>query len=271
MRRTSKAAPRFGRAASAALFAAGVVLFGSAPAWAVEDHSTTEPTASSSMSDHSDPMGMEPTPSGQEGTGAAETEGDGHSGDQSHISECVIEAVEAGTEAEECVKAPNPIVPATNELVWGSISFVVLFVVLWKFGVPAVKKGMDARAARISGDLDEASRSRDEASAILDQYQRQLADAKSEASRIIEAARQDADRIRADLHRQAETEVSEIRQRASDDIAAQAERVKAGLRAEMAQLSIELAEKVVERSLDRDTNMALIESFINQAGRPSAN
>jgi F0F1-type ATP synthase membrane subunit b/b' len=34
----------------------------------------------------------------------------------------------------------------------------------------------------------------------------------------------------------------------------------------VAELAIELAEKVVERNLDRDTNMALIESFINQVG-----
>lgn len=191
--------------------------------------------------------------------------------EQSHISECVIEAVDAGTEAEECVEAPSPILPATNELVWGSISFVVLFIVLAKFGFPAIKKGMDARADRIRSDLDEASGAKEEAASILDQYQRQLADAKGEASRIIEAARQDADKIRQDLQKQAEAEVAGIRQRATDDINAQAERVKAGLRAEMAQLSIELAEKVVERNLDRDTNLALIESFITQASRPSAN
>lgn len=191
--------------------------------------------------------------------------------EQTHIGHCVEQAVEAGTKAEDCLKAPSPILPATNELVWGILSFAILFVLLAKFGFPAVKKGMDARADRIRTDLDEASAARDEASSILDQYQRQLADAKSEASRIIDAARQDADKIRQDLHRQAEAEVSSIRQRASDDIAAQAERVKAGLRAEMAQISIELAEKVVERSLDRDTNLALIESFITQAGKPSPN
>lgn len=206
------------------------------------------------------------TPGGATEPGAGEAKHE-----QSHISECVIEAVEAGTEAEECLKAPNPILPATNELVWGSISFVVLFFVLAKFGFPAVKKGMDARADRIRADLDGAETAKTEAASILDQYQRQLADAKGEATRIIEAARQDADKIRQDLHRQAEAEVAGVRQRATDDINAQAERVKAGLRAEMAQLSIELAEKVVERNLDRDTNLALIESFITQASRPSSN
>ena len=159
----------------------------------------------------------------------------------------------------------NPILPATNEIIWGALSFAVLFVLIAKVAYPRVKQGMDARAEKIRSNLDEAERTRDEANSILEQYQRQLADAKGESARIIEEARQAADKLRQDLKKQAEAEVAEIKQRAQDDIAAQAERVKANLRAEVAEMSFELAEKVVEKSLDRETNMALIESFINQA------
>ena len=40
----------------------------------------------------------------------------------------------------------------------------------------------------------------------------------------------------------------------------------ADLQGRVAELSIELAEKVVEHNLDRDTQTALIESYINQVG-----
>ena len=40
----------------------------------------------------------------------------------------------------------------------------------------------------------------------------------------------------------------------------------ADLRAQVSDLSIELAEKVVERNLDRDTQVALIENYINSVG-----
>ncbi len=200
-----------------------------------------------------------------ETSGAPEAEGEGGPA-QGHISECVIDAVEAGTEAEECVKAPNPIVPALNELVWGAISFVVLFFLLAKKGYPAIKKGMDARATRIQSSIDDADRAKAEAGTILEQYQRQLADARNESARIIDEARQTADQLRQDLKRQAEAEVAEVRQRAQADIDAQVARAMADLQARVATLSIELAERVVERSLDRDTNMALIERFIDQAG-----
>ncbi len=168
----------------------------------------------------------------------------------------------AQAHAEEEV---NPILPATNEIIWGALSFLLLYALMSKFAFPAVKKAMDGRSERIRQSLDEAERAKSEAQTVLEDYRRQLSDARNESARIIEEARQAADKLRQDLKRQAEAEVAEIRQRAQDDIAAQAERVKAGLRAEVAELSIELAEKVVERSLDRDTNMALIENFINQA------
>ncbi|MEA2826052.1 MAG: F-type H+-transporting ATPase subunit b [Actinomycetota bacterium] len=178
--------------------------------------------------------------------------------------------LQAAGEAAAPVEKVNPILPATNEILWGAVSFLVLLVFMVKKGFPAVKKGMDARADKIRKSLDEADAAKAEADTILDEYRSKLADASTEAARIIEAARQDADKVRQDLRKQAETEVAEIRERATADINAHVERVKANLRTEMATLTIELAEKVVERSLDRETNMALIESFIEQASRQPA-
>jgi len=176
----------------------------------------------------------------------------------------------AGEQVAGAEEKVNPILPATNEIIWGAISFLVLLFFMVKKGFPAVKKAMDARADKIRKSLDEAEAAKAEADTILDEYRAKLADASTEAARIIEAARQDADRVRQDLRRQAEAEVAEIRERATADINSHVERVKAGLRTEMSRLTIELAEKIVERNLDRDTNMALIESFIEQASRQPA-
>ncbi len=177
---------------------------------------------------------------------------------------------EAGEHAVEAEEKVNPILPAMNEVIWGAISFLVLLFFMVRRGFPAVKKGMDARAEKIRASIAEAEKAKDEADTILEEYRRQLADAKGEAARIIEAARQDSDRVRQELRKQAEAEVAEIRERAMADINTHVDRVKANLRTEVARLSIELAEKVVERNLDRDTNMALIESFIEQASRQPA-
>src|SRR5438105_4520411 len=142
--------------------------------------------------------------------------------------EC-IKKLQEGGKIDDCQKSPSPILPATNELIWGALSFVLLFYALRRFAYPQLKQSMDARAEKIRNSIDEAERARGEAEQILQQYQRQLSDARSEAARIIEEARQAADKLRQDLKKQAETEVAELKGRAQEDIQAQVDRAMSDL------------------------------------------
>ena len=47
--------------------------------------------------------------------------------------------LEEGKTIDDCQQSPNPLLPAWNEVIWGSLSFVVLLVGMWKFGLPAVQ------------------------------------------------------------------------------------------------------------------------------------
>jgi F-type H+-transporting ATPase subunit b len=185
---------------------------------------------------------------------------------KAQLREECIKKLEGGKDVDDCQKAPSPILPATNELIWGGISFVVLLVLMSKFAFPALKKGMDDRTERIRKDLDEAEGAKTEADRIREDYSRQLADAKSEAGRIIEEARQAADGVRRDLTARAETEAQELRQRNAEQLEAERARLMGEIRGQVSTLAIELAEKVVEANLDQDTNTRLIESYISQVG-----
>lgn len=196
--------------------------------------------------------------------GAAETTGEVKYADKA-TEECAHLLAE-GKKVDDCQEAPSPILPATNELIWGGISFVVLLVLLSKFAFPAIKKGMDDRTERIRKDLDEAEGAKTEADRIREDYSRQLADAKAEAGRIIEEARQAADAVRRDLTARAEQEAQELRQRNAEQLEAERTRIMGELRGQVSTLAIELAEKVVEANLDRDANNRLIESYISQVG-----
>lgn len=180
--------------------------------------------------------------------------------------EC-FELLERGGEVDECQEAPSPILPATNELIWGGLSFLVLFILLAKFAYPPLKKGMDDRTERIRKDFDEAEGAKTEADRIREEYSRQLADAKGESARIIEEARQAADAVRRDLTQRAEHDAQELRQRNAEQIDAERARIMSELQGQVAALAIELAEKVVEANLDRATNERLIESYIQQVGQ----
>ena len=189
-----------------------------------------------------------------------------------HENEECLELLEEGKDVDDCQEAPSPILPATNEIVWGSISFVILFAALAKFAYPAIRKGMEGRTDKIRVSLDEAERTRAQAQTILDDYQRQLADAKSEAGRIIEEARQAAEAMRRDLIAKAEADAALTRERATADIQTQVERATADLREQVAALSVEAAELVVGRALtDRDQQLALVEDFITRVGSHGTN
>lgn len=163
-------------------------------------------------------------------------------------------------------EAHNPILPVMSELVYAALAFFVLLALMaWKL-FPAVKKAMDARSDRIRDSLDEAERNKAEASRILEDYQRQLADAKNESARIIEEARQTAEQLRKDLMARAEAEVAEFRTRANEEISAAQGRAVADVQGQIKALAVEAAQIVVQRNLDRETNEALVEQFINQVG-----
>jgi F-type H+-transporting ATPase subunit b len=168
--------------------------------------------------------------------------------------------------AATSVQAKNPILPDAKEIIWTVIAFAFVFVILAKFAFPAVRKGLQAREDRIRSDLERAERARTEAEQTLEQYQRQLADARSEATRIIEQGRQAAEEVRRDLIARAERDAAEIRGRAQADSRLAGERALTELRSEVASLSVDLAEKIVERNLDRDTQLQLIEQYINSVG-----
>jgi len=197
---------------------------------------------------------------------AEEIEHAAHEADLDHdVIECVANAAK-NNDTDSCVESPSPILPATNEIVWGSLSFVLLFAALWKFGIPAAKSMMDARTERIRTSIDDAERAKTDAEGVLVEYQAQLADARAESSRIIEEARVQAEQVRRDLIARAEADATELRQRAADQAVAERERVLGEIRTDVRDLAIELAEKVVEANLDRDANTRLIENYISSVG-----
>ena len=196
-----------------------------------------------------------------------------------HIVHCVEEALHdnvpeegkkdfgaAADAIEDCKKSKSIIAPATPELIWGTIAFAIVAFALIKFAFPGLKKALADRQAKIKGDLEAAERARTEAEDEKRKFEAQLGDARGEANRIVEEAREAAEQVRRDLTARAETEAAEIRSRAQQDAQLAADRAMTDVQQRVADISIELAEKIVERNLDKDTQMALVESYISSVG-----
>jgi F-type H+-transporting ATPase subunit b len=187
------------------------------------------------------------------------------------LRECVEKALKGSNSdlqnsIDDCHKAKSIVVPAVPELIWGSIAFLIVLGVLIKFAFPALKKTMQDRTDKIRNDLEGAEAAKAEAERDRQEYQQKLVESRAEGQHLVEAARADAERVRAEVIARAEADAAEIKARASDDIRLATERAQADLQSSVKDLSIELAEKVVERNLDPETQRALIDSYIAQVG-----
>ena len=178
-----------------------------------------------------------------------------------------ISDAEAEKETTDCFSAPSPIVPATNELIWGSAAFLLVAVGLMKFGFPAVKKGIAGREEKIRGDLASAESSMQEAANKSAEFDAKMADAKNEAAKIIDEAKEQALLVKADLIKKAESEAASIREKANNDAKSTASRAMDDIQNQVASLSVDLAEKLVKKNLDRDTQIALVNSYIEELSK----
>jgi F-type H+-transporting ATPase subunit b len=176
--------------------------------------------------------------------------------------ECLPILIEGGT-IDDCREAPNPLLPETNEIIWGAAGFIIVFFFLAKFGVPAIKGTMNERTERIRNDLQAAEDQKNEAETVLAEYRAQLNDARTEAGRIIEEARQAADQLRRDQEAALQTELAEQRQRSMAEIESAKAQAMADLRTDVAQLAIGAAESIVGSSLDTATQTRLVDEYIN--------
>lgn len=165
---------------------------------------------------------------------------------------------------DECIEAPNVLLPELNEIIWGGIGFLVVLFFMIKFGFPAAKRAMSDRTAKIQGDLDAAEQAKADALAVKADYESKVSDAKGEAARIIEEARQSADQLKADQQARLTEELAANRAQAQADIDAAKRAAMAELRGEVATIAIGAAETVVGQNLDRNAQIQLVEDYINR-------
>jgi F-type H+-transporting ATPase subunit b len=176
------------------------------------------------------------------------------------VQTLLVLATEGGGEAGGAAL----LLPETAELVWGLVGFALLMVFMSKFAFPKLTALLDERAARIQGQLEEAEAAKADAQKTRQEYQSKLAEARSEASEIIEQARSDAERIHGEKVAEAEQEAEQIRARAQEDADGARSRVVADLRSQVAAASVELAGKIVQKELDPQQHRALVDQYIDE-------
>jgi len=156
------------------------------------------------------------------------------------------QSVAETTETEEL----NPLLPETYDIIWSLVIVVILFFVFQKYALPKFQAILDERAEKIEGGLQHAEAAQAEAAALRAEYEQQLADARTEAARIKEAARVEGGAIAAEIKAKATADAARTVETAQRQIEAERQQAAVSLRADVGALATELASKIVGESLE---------------------
>lgn len=177
------------------------------------------------------------------------------------------EEVAGGGDSSTRVVLPEP-----NELIWGAIAFLILFVALAKFAWPRLRQTLQDREDAIRSELERAEQARVEAEQRREEYDARIADAKNEADRIMREANEASEQVRQDRIARAEDEARQIVEKARSDAAQESQRAFADLQRTVADLSLEAAKRVIEAELSNpDAQRKLVEQFIASTGAGANN
>jgi F-type H+-transporting ATPase subunit b len=160
-------------------------------------------------------------------------------------------ATSAHTSAEGGVKAPFP--PFNKEyfasqLVWFAVFFVALYVIIGRIAIPQIGGIMAARDKRMSDDIAEANKLKEQSDAALDAYEKALSDARNRAQTM-------ANETRDKLNAEAEQTRKSLEARLAGKLA-EAEKIIAGTK-QSAMANIE--------TVATDTAAAIVERLIGTA------
>jgi F-type H+-transporting ATPase subunit b len=154
-----------------------------------------------------------------------------------------------------------------NPEFWVGVGFVlVILLLVWKGAPKMIGTILDQRAAVIAAELNEARRLREEAIALLAEYQQKSASAEAEAQSIVTEARAEAERFAAESRANLTAQIARRAQSAQDKIAQAEAAAMNEIRALAANAAIGAAEKLIAARMDEQRAAALIESSIKDLG-----
>ncbi len=145
---------------------------------------------------------------------------------------------------------------------WAVLNILILFVLLRIFLFKPINKIMDDRTQSIQKDIDDAAKAKEEAEALKQQYADSIGEAKEEAGKILREAHEAAENERAAILNRSHEEAEKIVGAAGETIENERRRVIRQARAQIADLAIEAASKVVSANLDDKKNRKLVDEFL---------
>jgi F-type H+-transporting ATPase subunit b len=146
---------------------------------------------------------------------------------------------------------------------WALVGLILFLALIVYLRVPGQIAGaLDNRAAAIRNELDEARRLREEAQALLADYQRRAREAENEAEEIIDQAKREAEAIGVEAGKRIEDYVASRTRMAEQKIAQAEQQALQEVKALSADVSIAAAEKILAAKVKAGAGESLIQRTI---------
>lgn len=176
-------------------------------------------------------------------------------------------AEEAGT--------TNVLAVPLDELIIGTIAFLIVFWLLAKLALPAIRKTLAERTDTIEGGIKRAEEMQAEAQRTLEQYRAQLAQAREEAAQIRAQAQAERAAMIEEARNEARAAAAQVTAQAEAALAVERQQATTQLTRQVGDVAVSLASKVVGQSLTDDARVsATVDAFLadleSQAGAGGA-
>jgi F-type H+-transporting ATPase subunit b len=143
------------------------------------------------------------------------------------------------------------------------VSFGIVFLILWKWGFPAIVKTLEKRQAVIREGIENAEKARHDLAEATARAEQVMQEARVQAQETIAQATKAAEREAIRIQEEAYARSAEIEQQQVARIQQEAARARAELSRLVVNLSISAAGKVISKSVDSSDNRRLVEEFVH--------
>jgi F-type H+-transporting ATPase subunit b len=150
--------------------------------------------------------------------------------------------------------------------IWQTVLFLALLFLLRKYAWKPILSAVDEREEGIKGALDAADKAKQEMQALNADNERILREAKAERDAILKEAREIKEGIVADAKAQATAEADKVMASAREQINNEKMAAITELKNQVAELSIDIAEKVLKSELkDNDKQKEMVNNALKEA------
>lgn len=142
------------------------------------------------------------------------------------------------------------------------ISFIIVLVLLEKFVLPRILQTLDKRQAIIREGIENAEKARQDLAAATVRAERIITDASRQGQEIIDRATKNAEQIARQIEEEARLRAEQISQQQIARMQQEINRARQELSREVVNLSIDVASKVMSRSMNTKDNRRFVEEFV---------